>query len=341
MTKRWMLYAPEIEPNSFFFFFYKGSSGRSYSVRTYTSANTRPRHRTHDHFPYTADEILDLAQHGETVRGHNVNDSAHWWAITRHLNTTHLGHAAAAPPHTMRRKAARPPATPTTSSCFHSSQGTPLLSMADWQAQHPARHWRAGYSAMELARTWSSAGGLPESFQQALGQPPFEGLVLERGVVEHNTDVPGRGRASCTDLMVTARTPAGTKVVIGVEGKVDETFGPLVAEWLTKGGANRQDRLDGLCEALGLEPMQVGALRYQLFHRTYAALATASEQRCSHAVLAIHSLEGRGSWGDNWQSFVAFARALGATNVDKRHPTPVGVRMGVDLWLLWVTEPAR
>ena len=194
---------------------------------------------------------------------------------------------------------------------------------------------------MELARSWSSAGGFPPTFVSALRHPPFRGLVFERGVVEHNTDVPGRGRASCTDLMVTARTPEGKGVVIGVEGKVDESFGEPVGEWLHKGGVNRQDRLDGLCEGLGLDPARMGRLRYQLFHRSYAALATARAQGCEHAIMAVHSLQGRGPRGDNWQGFVAFARALGAVDIAAMRPVGVGERMGVKFWLMWVTEPSR
>jgi len=345
--KRWMLYVPEIDPNSFFFFFYKGSSGRSYSVRTYTSATAPPRHRTQADFAHTADQILASAQHAEPVRGHDVKDSRHWWAITKDLNRRYLGDRPAVAPRTIRRKAARPgpPSLPSpepgAKGGFLSAHGAPLTTMADWQAQHPPRHWRAGFSAMELARSWSSAGGFPPTFVSALRHPPFRGLVFERGVVEHNTDVPGRGRASCTDLMVTARTPEGKGVVIGVEGKVDESFGEPVGEWLHKGGVNRQDRLDGLCEGLGLDPARMGRLRYQLFHRSYAALATARAQGCEHAIMAVHSLQGRGPRGDNWQGFVAFARALGAVDIAAMRPVGVGERMGVKFWLMWVTEPSR
>jgi hypothetical protein len=338
MSKRWMLYVPEIEPNSFFFFFFKGSTGRSYSVRTYTGPTASPRHRTQNHFDYTADEILALAQHGESVLGHDVKDSRHWWALTKNLNDKHLGQSVEPAPHTLQREAARSLTEPAAKSPFYSTDGRCLVGMSDWQDQHPPRHWRAGYSAMELARTWSSAGGFPQSFQRAFTHPPFLGLVLERGVVEQNTDVPGKGRASCTDLMVTASTPAGAGVVIGVEGKVDESFGELVADWIVKGGANRQDRLDGLCEGLKLDPARVGGLRYQLFHRCYAALATAREERCEHAIMAVHSLQGRGASGENWRDFVKFARAMGAADVTSGRPVAVGERMGVRFWLMWVTE---
>ena len=350
MSKHWLLYVPEIEPDSFFFFFFKGSTGRSYSVRTYTSATAPPRLRTQRDFHYSAEQIMNLARLRESVTEHVVSDSRHWWAHTKRVNDKYLGGGAAESPRTMRRAVSTPssprpqsPAPLPASSdgvdgLFFSTDGQALQSMADWQAQHPPRHWRAGYSAMEMARAWSTAQGFPQSFRRALDHHPFRELVLVRGVVEHNTDVPGKGRASCTDLMVTARALAGSGVILGVEGKVDESFGELVSDWIAKGGANRQDRIDGLCEGLGLDPARVGGLRYQLFHRCYAALATAREQRCEHAIMAVHSLQGRGASGENWRDFVKFARAIGATDVASGRPVAVGERMGVRFWLMWVTE---
>jgi hypothetical protein len=342
--KRWMLYVPEIEPNSFFFFFYKGDTGRSYSVRTYTSDTAKPRHRTQDDFDLTAAELLKLAQYREPVVKPNIKDVGnrrHWWAHTKHMNDKYLGGRAADSPQTIRRRPVVSPSAPSAESLFFSREGEPLVILSDWQDQHTPRHWRAGYSAMELARSWSAAEGFPQSFQRALDRPPFRGLVLERGVVEENTDVPGKGRASCTDLMVTARALDGTGVILGVEGKVDESFGELVSDWSAKGGANRQDRLDGLCEGLELDPARVGGLRYQLFHRCYAALATAREERCEHAIMAVHSLQGRGASGENWRDFVKFARAMGAAGVTSGRPVAVGERMGVRFWLMWVTEGRR
>ncbi len=350
MSNRLMLYIPEIEPDSFFFFYFRGSSGRSYSLRTYTSATAPPRLRTQHDFGYTADQIIELARYRESVPPHDVGDSCHWRSITERLNARYLRRGAADAPRTIRGRATAPTftqATPRVASSspagnaeelFFGCDGRPLLSMADWQAQHPARHWRAGYSAMELARTWTSAEGFPRSFERALRRPPFQGLVFERGVVEHKTDVPGKGKASCTDLMVLARALDGSGVVLGVEGKVDESFGELVSDWISKGGVNRQDRLDGLCEGLGLDAARVGDLRYQLFHRCYAALATARDQGCEHAIVAVHSLQGRGASGENWRDFVKFARAMGAQDVTSGRPISVGERMGVRFWLLWVTE---
>ena len=228
---------------------------------------------------------------------------------------------------------------------FFSNDSQPLRNIEDWRAQHPPRHWREGYSAMELARCWSEADGFPASFRQVLDGSKIDGLTLKRGVVEHKTPVPGRGLPSCTDLMVYARSAAGEQVVVGVEGKVDEVFGPLVGEWLEAGKTkahreNRETRLAGLCGALGFVPCDVLNIRYQLLHRAYAALETAREIGAPSAVLAIHSLEDRGPHGENWEDFQEFVLALGCRDFTEGEPSRVGIRHGVEMWVMWVTEQA-
>ena len=196
---------------------------------------------------------------------------------------------------------------------------------------------------MELARCWSEADGFPSSFRQVLDGSEIGGLTLIRGVVEQETQVPGRGRPSCTDLMVFAHSATGEQVVVGVEGKVDEAFGPRVGEWLNAGGTeehreNRETRLAGLCDALGFVPHDVHNLRYQLLHRAYASLETAREAGAQSAVLAIHSLEDRGPHGGNWEDFQEFVLELGCRDLAAGELCKVGTRHGVEMWLMWVTE---
>jgi hypothetical protein len=130
---------------------------------------------------------------------------------------------------------------------------------------------------------------------------------------------------------------------VGVEGKVDEAFGPRVGEWLQAGETeasreNREARLDGLCAALGFAPGNVLNVRYQLLHRAYSALETAREVGAQSAILAIHSLEDRGPHGENWEDFREFVLELGCQDFAAEKLCRVGTRHGVEMWLMWVTE---
>lgn len=60
MANRQLIYIPEIEPNTFLLFYFMGETGRSYSLRDYT---TDPPTVTYAKaFPYSADDIMLMAK---------------------------------------------------------------------------------------------------------------------------------------------------------------------------------------------------------------------------------------------------------------------------------------
>jgi hypothetical protein len=177
---------------------------------------------------------------------------------------------------------------------------------------------------------------------EALAHGPFAEIVVEKGIAECLTAVPGAGRPSHTDLMVEARSPSG-KVVLGVEGKVHESFGPRVDAWLAKeepgrSSSNKEARLRGLCEGLGLsaDAPSTLAIRYQLLHRSWAALAHAKAVGAQAAILLVHSFAETGDT-ENVADYRAFLRALGADG-GLGVLTSLGVRGGTAFWAAWVRD---
>lgn len=164
------------------------------------------------------------------------------------------------------------------------------------------KHWRKGRSAYELAHSWMKADGIPTAVsavletQGALAKP-----ILVEGHFERETKLPGRGKASQTDLLALCRS-RGQAFTLGVEGKVDETFGPLVSEW-DNGTPNRRLRLDGLVGLLGGDPRGIAGLRYQLLHRTAAALIEASHFQVNQAVMLVQSFDPGHAWFDDFRAF--------------------------------------
>ena len=80
------------------------------------------------------------------------------------------------------------------------------------------------------------------------------------------------------------------------------------------------------------------ALRYQLLHRTYAALAHAKQWNVAVAVLLVHSFAG-GPDTTNREAFAAFLSELGVIDTPPTGtPVRVGARMGTDLWAVWVAD---
>jgi hypothetical protein len=169
---------------------------------------------------------------------------------------------------------------------------------------------------------------------EASDDEALRGLDLLAAIPEYQTPLPGGTRPSQTDLLVVARSVSGL-VVIAVESKVDEPFGPVVSEW-RDGTPGKERRLLFLCELLGLDPGAVGDLRYQLFHRTAAALIEAERFHASKAVMLVHSFSATRAHFDD---YAAFAAALSA-HAEPDSVCRVGTRFGRDLSLAWVTDDA-
>lgn len=227
---------------------------------------------------------------------------------------------------------------------FQGPKGKLYSHWSDWRHAHPARHWKQGRSAMLLAQSWGLADALPWRVKLTLEKDPqLTDLEIDRARVEHETSPPGQGLPSCTDLMVWARNKLGS-VALGVEGKVSEDFGGLVADWLAQstsadGGANRSHRVTTMANDLGLAPGAIGALRYQLIHRTWAVLETARQAEIPTAVMLVHSFLPAGQHAENhFPDFKEFAEAFGSKNVASDAPVHVGQRKGVELWLCWVSD---
>lgn len=152
------------------------------------------------------------------------------------------------------------------------------------------KHSKKGRSAYELAYAWMNSNGIPSNVADVQAtHPELAGARLIEGHFERSTRIPGRGKASQTDLLAVCEVPIG-KVVVGVEGKVDETLGPFVHEW-DNGTPNRQARLAGLLDMLGIERADADGLRYQLLHRTAAAAIEAHAFGANHAVMLVHSFD--------------------------------------------------
>ncbi|MEZ4379521.1 MAG: hypothetical protein R3B35_14695 [Gemmatimonadales bacterium] len=129
-------------------------------------------------------------------------------------------------------------------------------------------------------------------------------LEMVAGLVEHQTPLPGGSRPSQTDLLVLARSKKAL-VLIGVEGKAKEAFGPQISEW--EGNPKRLEHLQSL---LPTSPLFDGQIRYQLVHRCAAAVLEAERFHAPLAVMLVHQFGGE---TPAWKDYVAFVSAMGHT----------------------------
>ncbi len=118
----------------------------------------------------------------------------------------------------------------------------PTSGVKDWQSRlaDPEKHWRTGFSAKALATCWEEAGGVPpevSALLSAIGQPK---LLL--AIPEYDVPLPGGDRPSQNDVFALLRATDGL-IVVMVEGKVSESFGPTLEEWRKDASAGKTERL--------------------------------------------------------------------------------------------------
>ena len=190
----------------------------------------------------------------------------------------------------------------------------PTSSGTDWQAllAQPKLHWKMGRSAMAAAACWeASAPRLPPEIIDVLASAEdasLNGLELLAAIPEWEVDLPGGVRPSQTDILALTRNEAGL-VVLGVEAKVDEAFGPTLGEKRSDASPGSQKRLAHLEEELGCSEPLPDDIRYQFLHRTISALLTARAFHAHIAVMLVQSFSPTSKWRED---FEAFAHALAA-----------------------------
>ena len=150
--------------------------------------------------------------------------------------------------------------------------------------------------------------GLAPAHVNSAEDASLDGLELLAAIPEWEVDLPGGVRPSQTDIFALTRNEAGL-VVLGVEAKVDEAFGPTLGEKRGDASSGSQKRLAYLEEELGCSEPLADNIRYQLLHRTISALLSAKAFHAHVAVMLVQSFSPTSKWRED---FEAFAHALAA-----------------------------
>ena len=191
----------------------------------------------------------------------------------------------------------------------------PSQTPSDWQRllAKPILHWKKAYSAMTAAACWEAAGDklLAEITMalEATGQDDLIGLRLLTAIPEWEVDLPGGNRPSHTDVLAITRNDRGL-VILGVEAKVDEPFGPTLGQKRADESVGQGERINYLHAALCLDVPLKDEIRYQLLHRAVSALQTAEDFHARSAVMLVHSFSPTCRWRED---FLSFCKAMTAT----------------------------
>lgn len=116
-----------------------------------------------------------------------------------------------------------------------------------------------------------------------------------------------------------------------------EEFGPPVGKKREDSSPGVKERLDYLCDLLGITGHDLDNIRYQLLHRTASALIEADRFCAKQALMLVHSFSQTHKW---FYDYAAFA-ALFDQDVTPNSPVFAGKRSGKHLYLGWVTGEAE
>ena len=127
-------------------------------------------------------------------------------------------------------------------------------------------------------------------------------------IPEWEVDLPGGTRPSQTDVLAITRNEFGL-VILGVEAKVDETFGPTLGEKKVATSAGQFERISYLDLELGCATPLDDSIRYQLLHRTVSAILTARSFHADIAVMLVQSFSPNSRWREDFKAFAEAIRA--------------------------------
>jgi len=189
-------------------------------------------------------------------------------------------------------------------------QGSPITQYQEWTRPKKDYQWKAGRSAMELARSWFR-NDRPEPPDELLSlfhpDTRFKELQFTSGTPELVTSLPERGEGRNHDLSLIATTQ-NEQVTVTIEAKADEPFGSdTILEYYTKAITRREketstrvpERIEQLLSMVDpdvpIEESKWKDIRYQLLTALCGTILQARIDDSSLAVLVVHEFRSDGT----------------------------------------------
>ena len=109
-------------------------------------------------------------------------------------------------------------------------QGSEISTLQEWERHfNSPKHWKKGRSAYSLADFILNSNGAA-SLESRVSSVLSEEVIFERATPEYLAKFDSYRSPSYLDLGIFGKLASGKGLFVGVEAKVDETFGPTVSE---------------------------------------------------------------------------------------------------------------
>jgi hypothetical protein len=206
---------------------------------------------------------------------------------------------------------------------IESKDGKAIHTLEDWaslydtpQQSHQWKEHRSAFSVADFVIHRNGADHLQRRVSAVVNEPvSFERIVPE---YEQRFDRFGRGRVH--DLGIFGKTVDGRSVFVGVEAKVDESFGPTVhdsylqskANQITGTSTNAPDRIENLLAMhFSVPDVSMFDVRYQLLYATAGTLAADADISILYVVVFKTPLYDESVGANNYRDYIHFVNKVG------------------------------
>lgn len=205
--------------------------------------------------------------------------------------------------------------------------GSALLTLDDWARLYDtpqrAKQWKKGRSAWSVAEFVLERNGLDHIARRA-SQVLESSLVVQKAIPEYEVRFDAFGRGRVHDLGVSAMTSDGDSVFVGVEAKVDESFGATVLDSYLDAKAkeicgiatNAPRRIEALLGKHFREPSRkMFDVRYQLLYATVGTIAAQAARSLFYVLVFRTDQYNERKGAENLRDYLEFMEQVGARPV--------------------------
>lgn len=211
---------------------------------------------------------------------------------------------------------------------IENSKGYEISNLADWaklydtpQSSHHWKEHRSAYSAAEFIMNRNGGAAIQSRVSDAIGRA----VSFQRAIPEFEVRFDGFGRGRIHDIAIFGTTDSGESVFVGVEAKVDETFGSSVHDaYLTAKSkqivgisTKAPERIEKLLSMHFAEPgMAMFDVRYQLLYATVGTLAAEADFSILYVIVFKTALYSESIGAENYRDYIQFMSKVGAKSLN-------------------------
>ena len=216
--------------------------------------------------------------------------------------------------------------------------GNIIKDLNDWSKLQSTRHWKKGRSAYSTAQFILEAGGA-SIIQSRVSDILGETIEIELITPEFEVRFDEYGQGRVHDLALFGKTRSDKKIFIGVEAKVDESFGAAVSETYLAAKAKQivgkstkaPERIEKLLSRHFNKPdPSMFNVRYQLLYATVGTLAAKADIHVLFVIVFKTDLYNENIGAENYQDYIRFMNISEASTVQLSTKETLGHKLNIN-----------